>query len=191
MQLNTFKVLFFVHYLFDYPLDSLAESLPHDRHTGLADSCQTLQCPRTRTTSLHLSHQNAVRQEDHILVSGLTHAAPELTIAHAQMLFAVPMEAFCSRPTPAVSPDDPIHFPVRSVGNQNFLCTDRILSVPQYHDSHRMIHIRYPDAFSKVPLLSAIDHNRLAIFCRDQRCQLDPFEKEFDSPAALVKLSDY
>ena len=43
---------------------------------------------------LQLRHQETVRQEDHVHMAGLTKATPKLTFTHAQMLLAIPMEAF-------------------------------------------------------------------------------------------------
>jgi len=66
-----------------------------------------------------LRHQNAVRQKDHIHVTGLPTAISELTIAHAQMLLAVPMEALCASPATTIHANDPADFPMCSIGNQN------------------------------------------------------------------------
>jgi len=45
--------------VFDLPGKGLTESAAQDRHTGLADGRQTLQCPRTRTALPQLMHQDA------------------------------------------------------------------------------------------------------------------------------------
>jgi hypothetical protein len=61
-----------------------------------------------------LAHQGAVRQEHEIHVAGLALAAPELTIAHAQMLLPVPMEGLRDSPALPIGLEDPMDFAIRT-----------------------------------------------------------------------------
>lgn len=101
MYLNTIEIPVVALDTFDDPCDSVTESLPKYAQAGLPDGRQTFPCPLTRTALPQLTHQDAVRQEDHVHVAGLTTAVPKLTFAHAHMLLAVPMDG-----TPYLSSDN-------------------------------------------------------------------------------------
>ena len=103
MSLDTFTTPAVGPHAVESPRQRLAQRLSQHGTAGLPDSRQAFQCPRTRTALPQLAHQDAVRQEDHVQVAGLPLAVPELTIAHAQMLLAVPMEAL------GAAPAAPIH----------------------------------------------------------------------------------
>src|SRR5438093_3678088 len=105
-------------YLFDDPGDRFAQGLAEHGATGLADGRQACLSPFLRTVVPQLGHQGAVRQEDEIHVPGLALAAPELTITHAQMLLAVPMEGLGSCPALPIGLEDAMHFPIGAVGDQ-------------------------------------------------------------------------
>src|SRR5205823_11344173 len=92
--------------LLNYPGDRFAQCLAKHGTTGLADGRQACVSPFLRTVVPQLGHQGAVRQEDEIHVPGLALALPELTLAHAQMLLAVPMEGLCSCPALAIDFED-------------------------------------------------------------------------------------
>jgi hypothetical protein len=48
----------------------------------------------------------------------MTTAIPELTFAHAQMLLAVPMEAFCACPAATINLQYPYDIPMGSITHQ-------------------------------------------------------------------------
>ena len=119
MNLYLFTIPSVILETFDGPGDCVAESFSKHRHTGLAYGRQTLSCPLTRTALPQLMHKDAVRQEDHIQVPGLALATSKLTIAHAQLLLAVPMEALGACPTVSIDPQNPCHFPAGTIRDQN------------------------------------------------------------------------
>ena len=158
------------------PLQGLTETLLQDRPTGLSDSRQTLQCPRTRMALLQLRHQETVRQEDQVHVAGLTTAAPKLTFTHAQMLLAIPMEAFCACPTIAIYTKDSSHFPSRSVGDQSLFGFRVLMFAPENHDTDFVIHPRDTDTDGEVPLTRFSDLYNFAILGTNLRGQVLNFE---------------
>lgn len=90
------------------------------RHTGLAYGRQAFLCPLTRTALPQLTHKNTVRQEDHhIHVAGLATAFPKLTVAHAQMPLAVPMEALYASPATTINPQYPCDLPMDTIADEN------------------------------------------------------------------------
>src|SRR5690606_20436681 len=101
------------------PIDRSAEGFAGHGAAGLPDGRQAFTCPRAWPT-LDLEHENAVRCEDQIQVAGLPSALTQLTITHAQMLFAVAMEALGAAPSLAIHPHDAMGFPMRSIAHQNF-----------------------------------------------------------------------
>ncbi len=112
---------------------------------------------------LQLRHQETVRQEDHVHMAGLTKATPKLTFTHAQMLLAIPMEAFCACPTIAINPKDTSHFPSRSVGDQRLSGFCIVTFVPENHDANLVIHSRDANTDRKVPLAGFADLDELAV----------------------------
>src|SRR5262249_43416871 len=83
-----------------HPFERLAQGFSNHLPTALADGHQAHLSPFLRTVVLHLTHQSAVREDDQMHVPCLAQAAPQLTVAHAQMLLPVPME--CLRSCPAL-----------------------------------------------------------------------------------------
>src|SRR5262249_30404044 len=93
------------------PFEGLGQRLAQQQPTGLADGRQAYMSPLLRTVVLHLAHQSGVRQDDQMHVPGLAKAVPELTLTHAQMLLAVPMEGLRSCPALAIGLEYAVHFP--------------------------------------------------------------------------------
>jgi len=141
----------------------ITECLSQYRHAGFADGRQTLQSPRMRTTLPQLTHQDAVRQEDHVQVPGLALTASKLTIAHAQMLLAVPMEALRACPTVSIDPQNPCYFPVRTIRYQDLLGLLVLTLGPQDHQSNFVSYARNPHTLGKGPLSRAVDVDFLAV----------------------------
>lgn len=167
MEPDTIEIPVITFDAFDDPLDCIAEGLSQYRHAGLSDGRQTFPCPLIRTALPQLTHQDAVRQEDHIHVAGLTTAVPELTFAHAQMLLAVPMEALRPCPAATIHLQHTNNIPVGLITDQHLFGLFVILFGPQNHDSHLMVHIRNTDAFGKIPLLRIADADFFAILGRN------------------------
>jgi tetratricopeptide (TPR) repeat protein len=117
--------------------------------------------PFLRTVMLQLTHQGAVRQEDEIHVPRLALATPELTIAHAQVLFPVPMEGLRSCPALPIGLENAMHFPIRPVGNQNLGRFGIALPSPEHYDPHGMVDAGNADTLGKIPLHLAV-HGRFA-----------------------------
>src|SRR6266496_5949960 len=105
--------------LLDHPSDRFAQGFAEDCPTGLANGRQACVSPFLRTVVLQVTHQSAVRQEHETHVPCLALAAPELTRAHAQMLLPVPMKGLRSCPALAIDLEDPMHFPIRPIRDQN------------------------------------------------------------------------
>jgi len=146
----------------DRPGQRLAHGLSQHGQAGLPDGRQAFQCPRTRTALPQLTHQDAVRQEDHVQVAGLPLAVPELTVAHAQMLLAVPMEALGASPAATIDANDPADLPVRSIGHQDFAGLGVVAVGPQDHDPDGMVHVRDTNGLGEIPLPILADVHRLA-----------------------------
>src|SRR5437868_14336120 len=106
--------------LLNHPSDRFAQGFAEHSATGLADGRQAYVSPFLRTVVPQLGHQSAVRQEHEIHMPGLALATPELTRAHAQLLLAVPMEGLVSCPAFAIGLEDAMHFPIGTIGDQNF-----------------------------------------------------------------------
>jgi len=151
----------------DHPGDRVAQGFLQYRSAGLPDGRQTFECPLTRTALPQLAHEDTVRQEDQVHMAGLAKAVPELTIAHAQMLLAVPMKALRPAPTAPVDPENTRYVPEGSIGHQNLAGLGVILPGPQDHDPHRMIHVRDFDAPGEIPLPVLPDRHELAILGTD------------------------
>src|SRR4029453_3258881 len=145
--------------LLNYPGDRFAQGFAEHSAAGLADSRQACLSPFLRTVMPQLAHQGAGGQEHEIHVAGLALAAPELTLAHAQMLLPVPMEGLRSCPALAVGLENTMHFPTGAVGNQNLAWFGIPLASPQHHNPHRVIDARNANALGEVPLLLAV-HGR-------------------------------
>jgi len=161
----------------DHPIDGLPQRLAHHRSAGLPDGRQAFEGPRTRTAVAQLSHHDAVRQEDQVHVAGLATAFPELTIAHAQMLLAVPVEALGAAPAMAVHAENPMDLPLRSIRHEDFARRGAVPSPPQDDDPQRVVHAVDADAFGEVPLRFAIDDDPLAIFGLDRGRDFFGFER--------------
>src|SRR5215210_3228562 len=143
------------------PRDGFAQRLAKHGTTGLADGRQAHVSPFLRTVVPQLAHQGAVRQEHEIHMPRLALATPELTIAHAQMLLAVPMEGLGSCPALAIDLEDTMHFPIGAIGDQNLAWLGIALSFPQHDDPDGMCDAGNADTFGEVPLLLA-SHQCLA-----------------------------
>src|SRR5262245_36248954 len=163
-----------MHDLLNHPGDRFAQGLTKHRSTGFADGRQACMSPFLRTVVLQLTHQSAVRQEYEIHMPGLALAAPELTLAHAQMLLAVPMEGLGSCPALPIDLDDAMHFPIRPIGNQDFARFGITLLFPQHYDPHGVSDARDTNALGEVPLHLTVRSGFLAA----QRPQfaLDPVD---------------
>ena len=126
---------------FDGPGDGVAEGFTQHRSTGLADRRQPFKCPLMRTALLQLTHQQTVRQEDQIQVAGLPQATSQLTVAHAQLLLAVPMEALGAWPAAAIHTQHAAYLPTRSIAHQHFAWLLGVAPFPKDHDTHTMVHV--------------------------------------------------
>lgn len=143
--------------LLDHPGDRFAQGFAEDCPTGLADGRQARVSPFLRTVVFQMTHQSAVRQEYEIHVPGLALAAPELTRAHAQMLLPVPMEGLGSCPALPIHLEDAMHFPIRSIRDQNLARFSIALLLPQHDDPYRVVDAGNTDTLGKVPLDFAVD----------------------------------
>src|SRR5262245_35667689 len=144
-------------HLFDYPSDRFTQGLAKHGATGLADGRQACVSPFLRTVLPQLRHQGAVRQEYEIHVPRLALAFPELTITHAQMLLAVPMEGLCSCPALAIALEDAMHFPIGAISDEYLAWFGISLLLPQHHNPNRVLDTRNADALGEIPLLLAIN----------------------------------
>jgi len=160
----------------DHPGDRVTESLSKHRHTGLAYGRQTFLCPLTRTALPQLTHQHTVRQEDQIHVAGLATALPELTIAHAQMLLAVPMEALGPSPATTINFQYPRHLPMGAIADENLFDFGIFSFGPEEGDTHLMVHMGKSNRFGEIVLPRTIEHERLAVVRSDLTCQFFSFE---------------
>ena len=162
MHLELLQIPVIHFYAFENPGNGLAEAILQYRHTGLADCRQTLHGPRTRTTLPQLTHQDTVRQEDHVQVPRLALATAKLTVTHAHMLLAVPMEALSARPTVPIDPQNPCEIPMNSIRHQDLLGLLVVLLVPEDYNPYLMVYRRYPHALGEHPLSQIADHHQLA-----------------------------
>ena len=150
-------------YAIDHPGDCLTQRFSTYRTTGLPDGRQAFERPRTRTALPHLMHEQAVRQEDQIHVAGLPEAFPQLTVTHAQLLLAVPVEALRASPAASIRDEDATNLPVCSIAHKHLSGFRTIASSPQDYDAYTMINTRYPNTLGEVPLLLPIDYDGLSI----------------------------
>jgi hypothetical protein len=122
-----------------------------------------------------MAHKDAVRKDDHIHMPGLALAVSKLTVAHTQMLLAVPMEAL--RPTPAatVNAEYSTYLPEGTIGNEYLNRFIIIAFVPKYHNTKPVIDALDTDGFSKIPLLLFLDVHRFAVIGRNTFGQIDSF----------------
>ena len=148
--------------LLDHPGDRFTQGFAEDRSTGFADGRQARVSPLLRTVVLQMTHQSAVRQEHEIHVPCLALAAPELTRAHAQMLLPVPMEGLRSCPALPIHLEDAMHFPIRSIGDQDLAWFGIPLLSPQHHDPYRVVDARNADTLAEIPLDLAVCGRLLA-----------------------------
>ena len=170
MGFDAFTIPAFVRTV-NYPRDRVTQSFLQHRQAGLSDGRQTFQCPCTRTALPQLAHEDAVRQEDHVHVAGLAKAIPELTIAHAQMLLAVPMKALRPAPTTPIDPQNPCDLPESPIGDQYLTSLDILPGGPENDDPNRMIHVRDSDAFREIPLPVLADGQKFPVLGGDLFCQ--------------------
>lgn len=161
-----------LRYLVDRPVQGLAQALPQHSSTGLADGRQLLQSPFRDVAFLQLDHQQTVRQHDHVHVPGLALAVAKLTVSHAKLLLAVPMECLRSCPPLAVNLHYPIHFPIHPIAYQNLSRLLVSLLVPQNHDTDSVLDSRNPQRATEVPLTLVFLADLLAITRRNRRGQL-------------------
>jgi len=66
-------------------------------------------------------HQDTVRQEDHVQVPPLALATAKLTVTHAHILVAIPVEALCVHPTVPIDPQNSCEIPMNSIRHQDLL----------------------------------------------------------------------
>lgn len=177
MGLDFPTILAMLHHVIDNPIDRPAQRFAQHRAAGLSDGRQTFERPGTRAAVAQLTHQDAVRQEDQIHVAGLATAFPELTIAHAQMLLAVAMEALGAAPAMAVHAEDAADLPMGLVRHEDLSRCLAVVSFPQDHQAHAMIDAGDADTLAEVQLFLAIDDHGLAIFGFDQRRDLLGLER--------------
>ena len=164
MDFNTLKIPAVILDPVDHPGDRIAEGFSQHRHTGLAYGRQAFLCPLTRTALPQLVHQNAMRQEDHVQVPGLAPAVPELTVAHAQMLLAVPMEALCASPAATINPQYPRNLPMGAIADENLFRLFAFMFIPEDNHPDLMVHVGDANAFGEVPLPQTVDHHRFTSF---------------------------
>jgi hypothetical protein len=173
----------FVRTLYD-PFERLAQGFTEDLPTGLADGHQAYMSPFLRTVVLQLTHQSGVRQDDQMHVPGLAHAAPELTLAHAQMLLPVPMEGLGSCPALPVGLEDTMHFPIGPIGDQDLARFLSSFGCPQHHNPHRMVHVGQTNALGEIPLRASSHRDLLAASGQQLPCNpvagfpLAPFDDD-------------
>ena len=186
MNLNTLNIPSVILDPLDHPGDCVTESLSKHRHTGLAYGRQAFLCPLTRTALPQLTHQHTVRQEDQIHVAGLATALPELTIAHAQMLLTVPMEALCAAPATTINFQYPRHFPMGAIADENFFSIFIFSFAPENDHANLMVSIWESNRFGEVVLPRTINHEGLAVVGSDLTCQFFGFEfQAFEEDVAI------
>jgi hypothetical protein len=172
MKLNCLEIPLIHFSTFYHPLQGLTKTLVQYRSAGLSNGRQTFQCPRTRMALLQLRHQDAVRQEDHVHVAGLTTATPKLTFTHAQMLLAIPMEAFRACPAMTIHAKNPSHFPTRTVRDQCLFGFLIMTFSPEDHNANLMIHTRNTNTDRKIPLTRISDLENFPIHRIDLSSQV-------------------
>src|SRR3989338_10034305 len=89
------------------PGDRALQGVPQDRPTGFADGGQRHASPLTRTALAQRGDEQTVRQQDEVEMPGLALAAAQLTVAHPEVLLAVPMEGLGPCPALAVDSQNP------------------------------------------------------------------------------------
>ena len=104
-----------------------------------------------------------MRKNNHIHVPGLAKARSKLTVAHAQMLLAVPMEAL--RPTPAasVNAEYSTYLPIGAIGNEYLNRLIILVFVPKYYNSQLMVNTFDTYRPGEKPLLMLADGHGLAV----------------------------
>lgn len=162
MSLNSFMTPAFISGTFNRPTNRLPQCLAQDTATGFPDGGHHPTSPFTHTALLHLPDQQSVRQEDEIQVPGLALATSQLTLAHPEMLLAVPMKGLGPCPPPAIDSPNPRHLPVAPIGHQHLDGVDAILSLPQDDKPHGMIHLRQSHGLGEGPLVGGADFDQLA-----------------------------
>ncbi len=173
---------------FNRPGDRLAERLAQGCPTGFADGRQRRLRPSTHTALTQLCYQQTVHQQDEVHMPGLALAAPQLTVAEPQMLFAVSMQGFRACPASAITCQAAGHFPVRLIGDENL---DRLFAVPmipQDDDPHGVIDLRQPDRLGKVPLRALPNPQLLARCERNLRRHFFGFHLHAAEPDTAIKL---
>src|SRR5690348_15730789 len=109
-----------------------------------------------------LFHEKTVRQHDEVHVPGLALAVTQLTIAHTQLLLAIPMKGFRSCPTMPVTLDNAVHLPVQVIRDQDDPGLFVVTALPENKDANFVIDVGNPQRTGEVPLLAALDTYRLA-----------------------------
>jgi len=104
-----------------------------------------------------------VRQKNHIHMAGLALASSELTVAHAQMLLAVPMEALRPTPAAAVNAEYSTYLPIDTITDKNLAGISIIAFIPKYDYPDTMVNTVNTDALSEIPLFPVADDNTLAV----------------------------
>ena len=109
-------------------------------------------------------------------MAGLAKAIPELTVTHAQMLLAVPMEALCASPATTINLQYPRNLPMGSITDENLFSFFIFLFSPEYNNANLMVHIRDTNAFGKIVLPRTVEHDQLAVVGSNLAGQCFSFE---------------
>lgn len=177
MYFNTFTIPSIDLYAVNRPGDGLAQRFPQHRPAGLSDGRQTLKCPLTRTVLPQLTHKHTVGKQDHMHVPSLAPAASKLTVAHTQMLLAVPMEALRPTPTAAINAEYTTDLPKSTIGNEYLNRFSILVFIPQHNDLQLVINRLYTNRLGEKPLLMFANDYGLAVVLSDLSGQFVGFDK--------------
>jgi len=168
----------------DGPLEGCAQGLGVHCAAGLADGRQPLASPLLGTALPEFDHQEAVRQHHQVHVPCLALATAQLTVSHAQLLFAVPMEGLGACPATTITAHNARCFPGRPIGNQDLRGAGIATILPQDQNPHGMIYIRHPYGAGEVPLPHIATAKFFTVFARNRcgkilRFTFPAFEPQF------------
>src|ERR1700683_3309350 len=111
---------------------------------------------------LQLLHQETVRQHDEVHMPGLALGVTQLTVSHAQLLLAIPVEGLRAGPTMAVHPQNTTNFPGCPIADQYFGRFGIVLVLPENDNTHLMVHVGNVHTGCEVPLTALADLNQFA-----------------------------